>query len=139
MSLVEWMPLRSGLVMPVLIAFALGALVTTTILKSRSGNSRPLQVSTHKFELLMIGPSAKTYRVHDLVLKMPDIDDEALIAQGNIKSMSNEASVYLILGQHPRIAECLYISHSKDLIVLKHYPHGNLRGHLAKVSSVIRS
>lgn len=136
MSLVAWMPIRSGLVMPVLAAFALGTLVTTTILQSRYGKSQPLQVSTRKFELLMIGPSAKTYKVHDSVLKMPGIDDDALITQGNIKSMSNEASVYLILGRHPRIAECLYISHSKDLIILKYYPHGNLKAHLAKTPSV---
>lgn len=122
--------------MPVLTAFALGALVTTTILKSRNGKSQPLHMSTNKFELLMIGPSAKTYRVHNLVLKIPDIDDDALITQGNIKSMSNEASVYLILGQHPRIAECLYISHNKDLIILKYYPHGNLKNHIAKVPKV---
>lgn len=136
MSLVEWMPVRSGLVMPVLTAFALGALVTTTILRSRNGKSQPLKVDTHTIELLMIGPFARAYKVHDLVLKLPNINDEVLIAQDNTKSMSNEASVYLILGRHPRIAECLYISHSKDFIVLKYYPHGNLKAHLAKTPSV---
>ncbi|GAB7349540.1 hypothetical protein MBLNU459_g0241t1 [Dothideomycetes sp. NU459] len=45
--------------------------------------------------------------------------------------MRNEASVYLILGNHRRIAECLYIAPTKDLVVLKYYPHGNLREHIA--------
>ncbi|KAF1347693.1 kinase-like domain-containing protein [Delphinella strobiligena] len=45
--------------------------------------------------------------------------------------MRNEASVYLILGKHCRIAEYLYIAPTKDLVILKYYPCGNLREHVA--------
>ncbi|THY71810.1 kinase-like protein [Aureobasidium pullulans] len=81
--------------------------------------------------LLMAG-SARTYRITDAVLKTVDIADELPLLEHNIKAMRIEASVYTILGKHPRIAETLYISGQKEFILLKYYRHGNLKDHIAK-------
>lgn len=84
----------------------------------------------------MVGMSATTYRLQNKVLKMPRIDEEADITQENARAMQNEASVYLIVGRHCRIANCLYISPGKDLIVLEYYPHGNLKKYIAESPTI---
>ena len=83
-----------------------------------------------------MGKSAMTYRIQDFVVKAVYNDDDPNLTRDNCRAMHNEANIYLILGQHPRIAECLYIGPTRDLIVLKHYPHGNLRRHIAKNTDI---
>ncbi|KAF1354612.1 kinase-like domain-containing protein [Delphinella strobiligena] len=81
--------------------------------------------------LLMMGMQATTYQLDDFILKTVRVDDDKDITQENVHAMRNEASVYLILGKHCRIAECLYIAPIKNLVILKYYAHGNLREHIA--------
>lgn len=81
-------------------------------------------------ELLMIGMSSLTHRVGKVVIKTPRIDEEASITQENARATATEANVYMILGKHPRIAECLYISPTKDLIALEYYHNGTLKDHI---------
>ena len=86
-------------------------------------------------ELLMIGSSACTYRVGTTIVKVPRIDSEAEITLANAKATIVEANVYSILGAHDRIAHCLYISPTKNLIMLEFYPNGNLRDYAASLGS----
>lgn len=84
-------------------------------------------------ELLRPGIFAETYRIGDIVKKVyrkcPDDDN---ITQENIEAMHNEASIYILLGNHPRIAKCIFIDPSKTYVELQYYPNGNLRGFLEK-------
>nr|POF04438.1 isoform 2 of cbl-interacting serine/threonine-protein kinase 8 [Quercus suber] len=94
----------------------------------------PLQVAAPKgveTELLMIGSCSCTYRHGQVVIKISRVDEEADITQGNAKATTIEANVYQILGTHDRIANCLYISPTKDMIMLEFYSHGNLKDYIA--------
>ncbi|PPJ53239.1 hypothetical protein CBER1_11889 [Cercospora berteroae] len=94
----------------------------------------PLQVTVPEgveMELLMVGSCASTYRLGQVVIKVPRIDEEAEITQGNAKATTIEANVYKILGSHNRIANCLYIGPMKDIIILEFYGYGNLKDYVA--------
>jgi len=81
-----------------------------------------------KRELLMVGMSAKTYRVGNIVRKECHVlVDDMGITEQNIEACKNEADVYLILGSHPLIAKCLSIGPGKEYIELEYYPNGNLK------------
>ena len=84
-------------------------------------------------ELLMVGIFAETYRIGNAVKKVyrrfPD-DDAA--TEDSIEAIHNEASIYILLGNHLRIAKYLFIDPSKTYIELKYYPNGNLKGFLEK-------
>ncbi len=84
-------------------------------------------------ELLMTGLFAETYRIGDRVNKVyrkyPDDDDAT---EESIKATHNEASIYILLGNHARIAEYLFIDPSKTYIELKYYSNGNLKEYLEK-------
>ncbi|KAK5109080.1 hypothetical protein LTR62_007536 [Meristemomyces frigidus] len=82
-------------------------------------------------ELLMIGSSSCTYRHNQVIIKVPRIDDEAEITQANAHATKVEANVYRILGVHERIAKCLYISPTREIIILEFYPLGNLKDYIA--------
>ena len=79
----------------------------------------------------MIGSRSSTYRLGQVVIKVPRIDEEAEITQENAKATTIEANVYRILGTHDRIANRLYISPTKDMIMLEFYGHGNLKDYVA--------
>ncbi|THW77460.1 kinase-like protein [Aureobasidium pullulans] len=81
-------------------------------------------------ELLMVGMHSTTHRINDCVFKVARIDDEAEITQENARAMMIEANVYKILGSHERIASCLYISPTKDVLILKFYHNGTLKDHI---------
>ena len=76
----------------------------------------------------MVGMSAKTYRIQNLVRKECHIlPDDAGITEQNMKACHREAWVYIILGSHPLVATCLSVSPNKDFIDLEFYKNGNLR------------
>ncbi|KAF1967671.1 hypothetical protein BU23DRAFT_559154 [Bimuria novae-zelandiae CBS 107.79] len=79
-------------------------------------------------ELLMVGMSAKTYRIGKTVRKECHVlVDDMGITKQNKEACKNEADVYLILGSHPLIAKCLSIGPEKEYIELEYYPNGNLK------------
>ena len=84
-------------------------------------------------ELLMVGIFAETYRIGNRVKKVyrkyPDDDDAT---EESIKATRNEASIYTLLGDHPRIAKYSFIDPSKTYIELMYYPNGNLKEYLEK-------
>src|SRR5271163_3950828 len=84
-------------------------------------------------ELLMVGMSAKTYRIGSTVRKECHvlIDDRGITEQ-NMEACKNEADVYLILGCHPRIAKYLSLGSQKEYIELEYYPHGNLKEYVGR-------
>lgn len=86
----------------------------------------------------MVGMSAMTYRVGNRVFKIIHIceDDEGITAD-NAKASRAEASVYLILGTHHRIAECVSVGPALEHIELQYYPNGTLRDHVAQHKSEI--
>ena len=81
----------------------------------------------------MVGIFVETYRIGNRVKKVyrkdPDNDDST---EDSIKAMHNEASIYILLDNHPRIAECLFVDPSKRYIELKYYPNGNLKEYMEK-------
>ncbi|KZF26028.1 kinase-like protein [Xylona heveae TC161] len=88
--------------------------------------------NTTKPQLLMIGMGAITTRTGDRVCKKYRIlDDDAAVTKDNISAMEREANVYLMLGTHPHVAECLFVAPSKEYIELRYYPKGNLRDYRA--------
>lgn len=84
-------------------------------------------------ELLMVGIFAETYRIGNIVKKVyrkfPNDDDAS---EESIKAIHNEASIYILLGNHPRIAKYLFVDPSKTYIELKYYPNGSLKGYMDK-------
>lgn len=79
----------------------------------------------------MVGSSSTTFRVSDVVIKIPRIDEGAEITRGNAKAMTVEANVYKILRTHDRVAKCLFISPMRDMIMLEFYGNGNLKDYVA--------
>jgi hypothetical protein len=86
----------------------------------------------HGAKLLMVGSSSSTYRLAELIIKITRIDDDAAITQANAKAMAIEANVYSILGNHDRIANFIYISPLRDMILLQFYVNGNLKQYVAR-------
>jgi len=82
---------------------------------------------TQEPELLMVGIAAKTYRIGNTVRKVHRIDDEEAITAQNIEATRNEASVYILLGDHPRIAKCLSVGPARSYVELEYYPNGTLK------------
>ncbi|KAL2433575.1 hypothetical protein ABEF95_006793 [Exophiala dermatitidis] len=78
----------------------------------------------------MVGMSSKTYRIGSRVRKQVHsiTDDDGMTAQ-NLDACIAEANVYLILGSHPLIAQCLFIGPQKSYIELEFYAHGNLKAY----------
>jgi len=141
MSVMDWLINHPRVVISTMTALLVAG---STIAMSRKhinvARARQQKTSNTDMELLMMGMSAMTYRLHDRVLKIVRIDkDEAEITQANVDAMRNEASVYSILGRHCRIAGCLYVSLTENLILLKYYPHGNLRDYMASSPTTITS
>lgn len=91
-------------------------------------------------ELLMVGSFAETYRIGDIIKKVyrrfpeDDIDTE-----DSIKATRNEASIYILLGDHPRIAKFLHTNPAKTHIELKYYSNGNLKSFVEKHKPHIES
>ncbi|KAF2452444.1 kinase-like domain-containing protein [Lineolata rhizophorae] len=82
-------------------------------------------------ELLMVGMSAKTYRIGNTVRKECHIlGNDKGITEQNIEACKMEADVYLILGSHPLITKCLSIGLEKEYIELEYYPNGNLKEYI---------
>ncbi|KAL1985996.1 hypothetical protein VTN96DRAFT_7131 [Rasamsonia emersonii] len=82
-------------------------------------------------ELLMVGMSAKTYRIRNTVRKECHVlPDDVGITEQNMEACRNEADVYLILGKHPLIATCLSIGPHREYIDLEYYENGNLKQYI---------
>jgi len=81
----------------------------------------------------MVGIFAETYRIGSRVKKVyrKYLDDDDATEE-SIRAIHNEASIYILLGNHPRIATYLFIDPSKTYIELKYYPNGNLKEFLEK-------
>ncbi|QSS52371.1 hypothetical protein I7I53_07987 [Histoplasma capsulatum var. duboisii H88] len=84
-------------------------------------------------ELLMVGMSAKTYRIGKTVRKECHVLlDEPEITQQNLTACKTEADVYIILCSHQLIAKCLNIGPEKQYLDLEYYPNGNLKTYVAR-------
>ena len=93
---------------------------------------------TNHAELLMVGMSAKTYRIDNRVVRVCNVHPEDLaITEQNLVSCETEALVYRILGEHPRIARCLSSNPPEGWIELEFYPNGNLKAYLERKDSSI--
>ena len=79
-------------------------------------------------ELLIVGMSAKTYRVGNAVRKECHVlHNNDGITKQNTEACYIEADIYLILGSYLLIAEVLSIGSKKNYIKLQYYPNGNLK------------
>lgn len=86
-----------------------------------------------KRELLMVGMSAKTYRIGDTVRKECHVlPDDIGITKQNLDACKIEAQVYRILGDYPLIARCLSIGAGNEYIELEYYPHSTLTGYIQR-------
>jgi hypothetical protein len=52
---------------------------------------------------------------------------------------NTEAEVYLILGTHPLVAQCLFIAPSKDYIEMEYYANDNLEKYMKNKRNITRS
>ncbi|KAK5233221.1 hypothetical protein LTR47_005718 [Exophiala xenobiotica] len=82
-------------------------------------------------ERLMVGMSSETYRIGNRVRKQYHVltDDAGITAQ-NLDACITEANVYLILGHHPLIVQCLAIGPQKEYIELEFYARGSLKAYV---------
>lgn len=82
-------------------------------------------------ELLMVGMSAKTYRIGNLIRKVCNVRiGEEYATEQNRKACEIEADVYTILDKNPFIADCLLIGPKKEFIKIEYYPNGTLKDHI---------
>lgn len=80
--------------------------------------------------LIAVGIFSVVHHVSDtFVRKLPRTDDSFSIPM-NLQAMSNEATIYALLGENPRIVRCLSISKTLDYVDLEYYPHGNLMNYV---------
>ena len=88
----------------------------------------------------MPGLFAETYRIGNIVKKVyrKYSDDDAATAD-SIKVTHNEVSIYILLGDHPRIAKCLFTDSAKTYMDLKYYPHDDLKRFIKKYKSNIEN
>jgi serine/threonine protein kinase len=84
-------------------------------------------------ELSMVGIFAETYRnsniVKNVYRRFPNDD---IATEESIKATHNEASIYILLGHHPRIAKFLYTDPAKTYIELECYSNGNIQSFVEK-------
>lgn len=84
-------------------------------------------------ELLMVGIFAETYRIGNIVKKVyRRFPNDDIATEESIKATHNEASIYILLGDHPRIAKFLYTDPTKTYIELRYYSNGNLKSFIEK-------
>lgn len=84
-------------------------------------------------ELLMVGIFAETYRIGNIVKKVyRRFPNDDIATKESIKATHNEASIYILLGDHPRIAKFLHTNPTKTYIELKYYSNGNLKSFIEK-------
>ncbi|EEA23584.1 conserved hypothetical protein [Talaromyces marneffei ATCC 18224] len=101
-------------------------------MKPRDPTEVPIAESSPDFmpqrKLLMVGMSAKTYHIGNIVRKeLHVLPDDPRIIKQNIEACRTKADVYRILGPNRLVATCLSISPSMDFIDLKCYQNGNLK------------
>ncbi|KAL9123530.1 MAG: hypothetical protein Q9217_007041 [Psora testacea] len=76
----------------------------------------------------MVGIFAETYRIGKKVKKVyRNFPDDNVATKESIKATRNEASIYILLGDHPCIAKHLYSDPAKTYMELKYYPNGDLK------------
>ncbi|KEF50870.1 serine/threonine protein kinase [Exophiala aquamarina CBS 119918] len=91
---------------------------------------------TNHAELLMVGMSAKTFRIGNRVVKVCNVlPEDPAITQQNLACCETEALVYRILEEHPRIARCHSSNPPLGLIELEFYPNGNIKAYLERKDS----
>ena len=90
-------------------------------------------------ELLMVGMSSQVYRIRDFVIKVLRFEDDEIYTNQNRKAVRNEASIYIALGRHPRIAEYLHVGLLKDYTILKYYQNGTIKKYMASGLSMCES
>lgn len=84
-------------------------------------------------ELLMVGIFAETYRIGNIVKKLyRRVSDDDIATEESIKATQNEASIYILLGDHLRIARFLHTDLAKTYIELEYYSNGNLKAFIEK-------
>ncbi|KAG5787376.1 hypothetical protein H9Q69_013554 [Fusarium xylarioides] len=81
-------------------------------------------------ELLMIGNTSETWRIGNVVRKLPRTVSDEDITNANLAAARNEANVYLILGEHHLVAKCQAICPVKSYIDLEYYSYGTLRDYV---------
>ena len=75
----------------------------------------------------MMGIFAETYLAGTVVKKVfRRYQTDAVATAESIRATRNEANIYMLLGNHPRIVQCLFIDPKRTYIELKYYPWGNL-------------
>ncbi len=90
-------------------------------------------------ELLMVGVFAEIYRIGNIVKKLyRRVPDDDIGTKENIKATHNEASIYILLGDHPRIAKFLHTNPAKTYIELKYYSNGNLKNFIESTSLLLK-
>ena len=83
-----------------------------------------------KAELLMVGSCSATHRLGMVVVRVARIDCDPEITRENAKAIKVEINAYRILGVHERIATCLYLGPTGDMIVLRFYSTGDLKNYI---------
>ncbi len=58
--------------------------------------------------------------------------DDDIATEESIKATHNKASIYILLGDHPRIAKFLRTDPTKTCIELEYYSNGNLKSLIEK-------
>ncbi|KFY20227.1 hypothetical protein V491_03889 [Pseudogymnoascus sp. VKM F-3775] len=70
------------------------------------------------------------------VRKLPRTDD-AFSLPMNIQAMNNEATIYTLLGENPRIVRCLSMGKTLDYVDLEYYPQGALMNYILTSKEII--
>ncbi|KAH8427407.1 uncharacterized protein LDX57_005122 [Aspergillus melleus] len=82
---------------------------------------RPAIKQSTNQKLLLIGIFAEVYLVDDKIIRKAPRSP----SREDAEPICREAAIYSILGDHPRIAQCLPSGHS-DYVDIQYYPRGDL-------------
>lgn len=82
---------------------------------------RPAIKQSKNQKLIMIGMFAEVYLVDGQIIRKAPRS----LSKEDAEPILREAAIYSILGDHPRIAQCLSLGHS-DYVDIKYYHHGDL-------------
>jgi serine/threonine protein kinase len=81
----------------------------------------------------MVRIFAETYRIGNIIKKVyRRFPDDDIATEEGIKATYKEANIYILLGDHPRIAKFLHTDPAKTYIELKYYSNGNLKFFIKK-------
>jgi serine/threonine protein kinase len=102
----------------------------TTLRDMPNANFRRVQPTQQN--IISVGIFSTVHCLDDIIVRKVPTPSDTGDFLCNCDAIRNEAQIYNLLGNHPRIAECISMGQSEDHIDLRYYKNGNLSEYLKR-------